>query len=93
MRWRAVNSTWGGVAGRESSTVTNGLLFGQFERRRTDCRPYVLLLLFGTAEPEQLQDGLQAIVLLLLFGTAETEQLQGGLQAIRTVVTVRHCRN
>jgi hypothetical protein len=35
------------------------------------------LLLFGTAETEQLQGGLQAIVLLLLFGTAETEQLKG----------------
>ena len=51
----------GREGGRESSTVTNGLLFGQFERRRTDCRPYVLLLLFGTAGPEQLQDRLQAI--------------------------------
>jgi hypothetical protein len=38
------------VGASESYTVTNGLLFGKFERRRTDCRPYVLLLLFGTAE-------------------------------------------
>ena len=46
----------GWVVGRQSSTVTNGFMFGQFERRRRDCRPYVLLLLFGTAEPEELQD-------------------------------------
>ena len=73
--------------------MTDGLLCGQFERRRTDCRPHVLLLLFGTAEPEQLQDRLQALVLLLLVGTAEPEQLQDGLQATRNVVTGRYYRN
>jgi len=47
--------------GREISTLINGFLFGQFERKRMVCRPYILLLLFGTAEPEQLQGGLQNI--------------------------------
>ena len=43
--------------GRESSTVINVFMFGQFERRRMACRPYLQLLLFGTAEPKQLQGG------------------------------------
>ena len=43
--------------GRESSTLINGFLFGLFERRRMVWRPYVLFLLFGTAEPKQLQGG------------------------------------